>query len=115
MTVDLERQYVDRAATALREARHRSGLSLREVARRGGTSHATVLAYEQGRKVPSVATYLRILEACGFAADIVATPRVRHRDGLDRGDELRDVLRLAEQFPARMPRHMSYPLFPRRV
>ncbi len=115
MRMDTEQGYVGRAAGILRQARRDSGLSARELARRGGTSHATILAYEQGRKVPSVATYLRILESCGFAVDIVATPRVRHRDGLDRGEELAAVLRLAEQFPSRVPRHMNYPTFPRRA
>ncbi len=111
----VERTYVDRAARAMREAREKGGLSMREVARLAGTSHATISAYESGRKVPSVATFMRILEACGFALDFVMTPRVRYRDGLAREDELMEVLRLAEQFPARLPRYMDYPKFPSRV
>jgi len=30
--------------------------------------------------------------------------RIRERDGLARGDELEQVLRLAEQFPVRVPK-----------
>jgi transcriptional regulator with XRE-family HTH domain len=108
----LDQKYAARAALALRDARLESGLSLRAVARLAGTSHATILAYEKGKKVPSVATFLRIMEACGFAVDFVTAPRIRYRDGIARGDELIDVLHLAEQFPARMPRHMEYPRFP---
>ena len=97
--------------TLLREARERSGLSLRQLARRAGTSHATLLAYENGRKVPAVSTFLRVLEACGFAVDLNIAPRIRERDGLDRGDELAEVLLLAEQFPSRPSGRMPYPRF----
>lgn len=96
-------------AALLRRTRLDSGLSLREAARVAGTSHPTLLAYETGAKVPSVATFLRILEACGAEAHIVATPRIRRRDGIDRGDELAAVLRLAEQFPAQASRHLPFP------
>jgi transcriptional regulator with XRE-family HTH domain len=107
---------VDRANSAqvaltLRLGRSRAGLSLREVARRAGTSHATLIAYEQGRKAPSVATFLRILAACGFATDFQLSPRVRERDGLARGRELEAVLDLAAQFPARHTKSMRYPKF----
>jgi transcriptional regulator with XRE-family HTH domain len=97
--------------TLLREARARSGLSLRQLAQRAGTSHATLLAYENGRKVPAISTFLRVLEACGFAVDLNIAPRIRERDGLDRGDELAEVLLLAEQFPSRPSRRMTYPRF----
>jgi transcriptional regulator with XRE-family HTH domain len=102
------------SARTLGRARGAAGLSLRALARRAGTSHATLLAYERGAKTPSVATLVRILEACGFAVDVELSPRVRERDGLDRGDELEQVLRLAEQFPVRPPpRRLAYPAFPR--
>ena len=54
------------AAVTLRRARQRSGLSLRELAGRAGTSHSTVAAYEAGRKVPTVETFDRLLRAAGF-------------------------------------------------
>lgn len=99
-------------ADTLRRAREQSGLSLRELARRAGTSHPTLLAYERGRKKPGVDTFVRILEACGFAVDFRISRRIREQDGLDRGEELEQVLLLAEQFPARSERAMEYPRFP---
>jgi transcriptional regulator with XRE-family HTH domain len=88
-------------------------LSLRELARRAGTSHATLLAYENATKVPTVATFMRVLESSGYAVDIQLSPRIRERDGLDRGEELRQVLELAEQFPARLSRTLTCPKFAR--
>ncbi|MDA1301692.1 MAG: helix-turn-helix transcriptional regulator [Proteobacteria bacterium] len=104
--------YLDRASTQLRESRQRAGLSLRALARRAGTSHATLIAYEKGTKVPSVTTFMRIIGACGLDIDFVTSRRVRHQDGLARGEELAAVLRLAEQFPASVSRQMNYPVFP---
>ncbi len=94
-------------------ARTDAGLSLRELAAKAGTSHATLSAYEKGRKVPSIATFLRILEACGNAVEIQLYPRIRERDGIDRGEELEAVLKLAAQFPARTSRHLDLPVFSR--
>src|SRR5439155_24494308 len=54
----------------LRRARVKAGLSLRALAARAGTSHATVAAYEAGRAVPRVDTLDRILRAAGYATDI---------------------------------------------
>ena len=85
----------------LRGARLAAGLSLRELGARAGTSHATLSAYEQGNKVPSVATFLRVLQACEFAVDFQLRPRVLWRNGLARGEELAEALELAEQFPSR--------------
>jgi transcriptional regulator with XRE-family HTH domain len=102
-----------RVADTLRRARSRAGLSLRDLARRAGTSHSTLAAYEHGRKAPTVPTFLRILDACGFATDFQLSLRVRERDGLARGRELEEVLDLAEQFPARHGRTIRYPKFGR--
>ena len=99
------------AARRLKSARQQADLPLREAARRAGTSHATLHAYESGRKTPSVATYLRILEACGYAVDFEFSPRIRWANGILRGDELQQVLRLAGEFPARVSRYMDYPKF----
>lgn len=85
----------------LRSARLAAGLSLRELGARAGTSHATLSAYEQGNKVPSVVTFLRVLTACEFAVDFCVRPRIRFRNGLARGEELAEALALAEQFPSR--------------
>ncbi len=103
----------DRHALTLRRARLQAGLSLRELAARAGTSHSALAAYEQGRKTPSVATFTRILECCNVTVDFVLTPRVRSADGIERGEELRAVLELAEQFPARVAQDMDLPVFGR--
>ena len=53
-------------ARTLRDARQRSGLSLRAAAKRAGTSHSTLSAYEHGGRMPSLNTLSRILEALDF-------------------------------------------------
>ncbi len=95
----------------LRRARIRSGLSLRAAAARGATSHATLSAYEKGAKTPAITTYLRLLQAYGYAADIELSPRIREMDGYPRGEELEAALELAEQFPARHSKTLTYPRF----
>lgn len=100
-----------RIADALRETRLRAGLSLRELARRAGTSHATLLAYERSAKVPTTTTFFRILEAAGNVVDLDIQPRIRLRDGIPRGEELMAVLELAEQFPVRVSRKLQLPRF----
>jgi transcriptional regulator with XRE-family HTH domain len=95
----------------LRIARYRAGLTLRRAAEKAGTSHATVAAYEAGRKSPAVSTLMRILDAYGFAAEIVLSPRIRERDGIARGKELEEVLALAEAFPSRVDRTLAFPKF----
>jgi transcriptional regulator with XRE-family HTH domain len=104
-------QHIREVARTLQRARAEAGLSLRELARRAGTSHATLSAYEQGKKMPSVETFLRILRACGYAVDIELSPRIRQSDGVDRGAELEAALELAAQFPARHARRLAYPRF----
>ena len=98
----------------MRRARLDAGLSLRALADRAGTSHATLAAYEHGRAVPRVDTLDRILRAAGYATDLVMA---RRPDGTDaerraKGDELREALELAAQFPARHARRLAFPRFP---
>src|SRR5437879_3054247 len=50
----------------LRRARRRSGLSLRQLAQRAGTSHSAIAAYESGAKVPGSTTLDRLVRACGL-------------------------------------------------
>src|SRR5688500_14813170 len=88
------------------EARRSSGLSLRELAARAGTSHSTLSAYERGKVAPSVDTLERVLDAAGFAIEIDAVRRIRRTEHLERGVELWMVLELAASFPAR-PRATS--------
>src|SRR5262249_40277574 len=103
-----------RVARTLRRAREAAGLTLRALAQRAGTSHPTLLAYEQGTKTPSVVTFMRILDACGYAVDFELSKRIRERDGLDRGEELAQVLELAAQFPARHAKTLRFPKIARR-
>lgn len=68
-------------AELLRRARATAGLSQRELARRAGTSSATLSQYETGRKAPRIDTLDRLLAACGHClvlrAEPSAAPRVR--------------------------------------
>jgi transcriptional regulator with XRE-family HTH domain len=100
------------AATVVRAARQRSGLSLRELAARAETSHATLSAYETGAKTPGVGTLERIVRAAGFALDLELVPRVDGAGQGDRGEELEAVLALAAQFPARHAATLTFPRFP---
>jgi transcriptional regulator with XRE-family HTH domain len=99
------------AAATLRETRRRAGLTLRALAARAGTSHATLSAYEHGHKVPTVDTLSRIVQAAGMELLVEARPRVGGPDLEGRGQELVEVLELAAQFPARHQRSLPYPRF----
>lgn len=104
------------AAVVLRRARLASGLTLRALAARGGTSHATLAAYEAGRTVPRVDTLDRILRAAGYSTDIVtsARPDATDAERVAKGRELYLALDLAAQFPARHAAAIDAPPFPRR-
>ncbi len=99
------------AASVLREARHRAGLSLRALAVRAGTSHSTLAAYEAGRKTPTVDTLDRVLRAAGFELDGELTRSVGGPDAAARGRELVEVLDLAAHFPARHSPTLTFPRF----
>src|SRR5947208_387127 len=104
------------AARTLRRARLRAGLSLRGLAERAGTSHATLAAYEAGRAVPRVDTLDRVLRAAGFAADIdiARQPDATDAQRQAKGDELLQALELAAMFPARHASRLRFPRFPQR-
>jgi transcriptional regulator with XRE-family HTH domain len=99
------------ASILIQRARSRSGLSLRELARRAGTSHSTLSAYETGRKIPTVETLDRVVRAAGFAAAVDLEPDVGGPDRGARGRELIEVLDLAAMFPARHARTLDFPRF----
>jgi transcriptional regulator with XRE-family HTH domain len=99
------------AATTLRAARRRARLSLRALAERAGTSHATLVAYESGAKIPRVDTLTRILRAAGFTVDFELTARPEGHDPAARGRELVAALELAAQFPSRHGRAIIAPPF----
>src|SRR5207237_3114901 len=99
------------AATTLRRARLEAGLSLRVLAERAGTSHATPAAYEAGRAVPRVDTLDRILRAAGYTADIdiARQPDATEAERRAKGDELVQALELAAMFPARHSARLRFP------
>jgi len=99
------------AASIIRSTRRRAGLSLRALARRAGTSHATLAAYEAGRKVPSVETLDRIVRSAGYELEIGVGPTMGGSDRAARGRELVEVLDLASRFPARHADRLEYPIF----
>src|SRR5690349_19337667 len=103
------------AAGTLRRARLAAGLTLRALAARAGTSHATLAAYEAGRAVPRVDTLDRILRAAGYATDIAIARRAdaTRAERRARGGELRGALALAAQSPARHSSRLRFPVFPR--
>lgn len=67
------------AATIIERARQSAQLSQRELARRAGTSGATIAAYESGAKVPRFDTLERLLRSCGvgFEIELEAPPATR--------------------------------------
>jgi transcriptional regulator with XRE-family HTH domain len=97
------------AYSVLRTARRRSGCTLRALARRAGTSHSALAAYEAGRVTPTVDTLERIARAAGFTLAVTFTPTVD--SDAARARELIDVLELAAQFPARSSPAIEYPRF----
>ncbi len=100
------------AAATIHAVRRRSGLGLRELARRAGTSHATLHAYERGDKEPRVDTVERIARAAGFAVEVGLAPRPdAEEERLAKGEELFQALTLAAAFPARHHRRLRTPVF----
>jgi len=101
------------AGVALRDSRIAAGLSQAALAERVGTSQATISAYENGTKQPSVATLSRLLAATGSrltvapAAQPVLEPSARQLKRTARA--LADVLALAEALPVRHRRALRYP------
>jgi transcriptional regulator with XRE-family HTH domain len=64
----------------IREAHRLGGLTQADLARRLGTTQSAVSNWERGRDTPRVDTLARILEACGFEADMT----FRRLDDVDR-------------------------------
>jgi transcriptional regulator with XRE-family HTH domain len=77
------------AARSLRQARLRSGLSQRDVARRSGVPQPNVSRIEAGAVVPRVDTLDRLLAACGEGLEALPRPGT----GIDRTG-FRELLRL---------------------
>jgi uncharacterized protein len=100
------------AAAALRDARRRAGLTQNALAKRAGTSQATISAYETGAKEPSISTLTRLLAATGHSIQITETSpshQPSSRELRRRGRILAEVLGLAEALPAHRRRTLEYP------
>ena len=87
-------------AAVLAEARRRSGLTTRQLARRARTSHSAIAAYESGAKAPNTATLERVIHACGFDIEHRLCAFAELENRAQRGRELIEVLDLADQFPS---------------
>jgi len=101
------------AASTLRAARRRAGLSQQELAARAGTSQATLSAYENGRKEPTVETFNRLLAAAASRLVVEAAERpvvqVPDEELAQRGRTLLAVLELAAALPSSHRRHLRFP------
>lgn len=62
------------AASIVRSARARAGLTQAALARAAGTSQPTVAAYESGAKSPSARTLIKLVRAAGFTLDVELRP-----------------------------------------
>lgn len=94
------------AATLVRGARLRAGLSQAELARRSGVARPVVWAIEHGQRQPSLPTLAKVLAGAGARLRVAAVPAPT--DGTDAGTapageaarrhsrEVRDVLELAD-------------------
>jgi len=100
-------------AGTLRAARLGAGMTQVDLARRGGTSQASVSAYESGAKTPSLATFERLLAATGTRLQAngghvaLALPSTTEQRRIAR--DLSDVLALAAALPTSHTRELSYP------
>jgi transcriptional regulator with XRE-family HTH domain len=101
------------AAISLREARRRAGLTQVALARRAGTSQATISAYESGRKQPTVETFSRLLLATGSRLSVIpAQQAVLEPSAAQQaraGRALVDVIALAAALPTRHERELRFP------
>ncbi len=104
------------AATIIRDARQRHGLTQAELAHRIGSSQPVISAYEHGTRDPSLSTLRRIVAGTGDQLVIGWARRASDLPALvtpgQRGEVLVDLLLLADAIPP--PRKASRPLrFPR--
>ena len=85
------------ATSILRYVRRKANLSQRELARRAGTTQATISRIEEGLISPRFDTLERLLDACGF--ELQAIPR--RGEGVDRG-AICELLRATPEKRARL-------------
>ena len=89
--------------------RRECGYSQAELARRSGIPRTAINAYEQGRRVPTSTTLVRLVEAC--AHTLVATPRPQI-DLRANARALEQVLDLADMLPIRRRERLAFPPLP---
>lgn len=104
------------AQQVIRNARQSAGLTQKELASLAGTSQPTVALYESGKRDPSSATLLRLVQACGGQLHLsTGHQRVRtpSKAELERaGKQLIDVLDLASRLPTRHSPDLDFPRLP---
>lgn len=94
------------AATLVRTARIRNGLTQAQVAARAGTSQPVISAYESGVRDPSISTLRRLVAGAGERIQLGLVPRsTEDPDALGSPEAhaaaLVDVLLLADAVPVR--------------
>lgn len=103
-------------ADEIRSARRDAGLTQAELARRSGTSQATISAYEHGAKTPSPETLGRVLAAAGRRLTTAPASRPVHvptAGELERRSRvLAQVIDLAERLPTRSSPQLRFPRLP---
>jgi transcriptional regulator with XRE-family HTH domain len=83
----------------LRDARRRSGLTLRALAERAETSHSTLSSYEMSTVLPRADTMLRVLEAAGWRVAVIPASDLDLATRTERGRQLEELLRFTAHFP----------------
>ena len=73
----------------VRRVRRLSGLTQDDLAQRAETSRPTLSAYEQGRKSPSLSTFIRIADAAGIELHLV--PKVTFTDQVFRNGRVASI------------------------
>ena len=102
-------------AKALARARQSASLTQLELASRAGTSQATISAYENGAKTPSLAVLERLLGAAGTRLVLEDLPGAAALDPERQAATARtlhDVLVLAEALPVKHDAVLGYPRLP---
>lgn len=90
---------------AILDARVRAGMTQADLARRAGTSQATLSAYETGRKEPTISTLERILGAAGAQLAVEPGPFAN-------GRTFSAVIELAELLPTQHSPTLRFPRLP---
>ncbi len=102
----------------LAAVRRGSGLSQVELARRAGTSQATLSAYENGSKTPSLRVLQRLLGATGsrlVLEDLPGEAAIQADRQAATARALRSVIDLAESLPVKHEPYLRYPRLPEKA